>query len=159
MHNSEILTVCMYLLNVNAVYVFRLEWVCIVERKRSGSFSQRDVLLNKADSFALEGDQLAYEGKYEEAIDRYEKAISIYPSNSDIWAFKAIVLSGGLKRNEEALECWEQAKKLDSVLADAFTYTSIENLEIDEKKLKNLQGSAADRIKSLVQQQALKQEK
>ena len=115
--------------------------------------------MNKADKLALEGDQLAYEGKYEEAIDRYDKVLSIYPSNPDVWAFKAIVLSGGLNRNEEALQCWERAKKLDSVLADAIIYTGMENLKIDENKLNDLKGTAADRIRSLVKQQASKQKK
>lgn len=131
----------------------------IAEEKESGFFAKRDVLLNKADKLALEGDQLAYEGKYEEAIDRYDKVLSIYPSNPDVWAFKAIVLSGGLNRNEEALQCWERAKKLDSVLADAIIYTGMENLKIDENKLNDLKGTAADRIRSLVKQQASKQKK
>jgi tetratricopeptide (TPR) repeat protein len=138
-----------YLFNMNEVHLFRSEEMSVVEGKESGSLSKHDALLNKADLLALEGYQLAYEGKYEEAIDRYDKAISILPLNPDIWAFKAIVLSGGLNRNEEALECWEQVKKLDSVLADAITYTNTENLEI------NLKENVADRIRNLVKQQAL----
>ena len=41
--------------------------------------SKRDVLLNKADAFALEADQLAYQGKYEEAVDKSAQALSISP--------------------------------------------------------------------------------
>jgi len=112
--------------------------------------------LNKADALALEADQLSYEGKYEEAIDRYDKAISIYPSNPELWVFKAITLSGGLNRHEEAMQCWERAKKMDNVLADAVTYTSTEKFVVNENELKNFTGSTADRIRNLVKQQPSK---
>ena len=121
--------------------------------------SKRDVLLNKADAFALEADQLAYQGKYEDAVDKYDQALAIYPSNSDLWAFKAITLSGGLGRNEEALECWERAKKLDHVLADAIAVTGPETPVVHEKDLTDFKGSTAERIRNLVKQQALDKKK
>jgi len=123
--------------------------------------SKRDVLLNKADAFALEADQLAYQGKYEEAVDKYDQALAIYPSNPDLWAFKAITLSGGLGRNEEALECWERAKKLDHVLADAITDvpSSETTITVHERDLVDFKGSNADRIRNLVKQQAIDKKK
>jgi len=122
--------------------------------------SKRDVLLNKADAFALEADQLAYQGKYEDAVDKYDQALAIYPSNSDLWAFKAITLSGGLGRNEEALECWERAKKLDHVLAEAITdVPSSEAMTVHERDLVDFKGSTADRIRSLVKQQTMDKKK
>ena len=77
----------------------------MTENSTSKLLSKRDMLLNKADALALEADQLSYQGKYEEAVERYDQALAIYPSNPDLWAFKAITLSGGLGRNEEAYEC------------------------------------------------------
>ena len=123
--------------------------------------SKRDVLLNKADAFALEADQLAYQGKYEEAVDKYDQALAIYPSNPDLWAFKAITLSGGLGRNEEALECWERAKKLDHVLADAITDvpSSETTITVHERDLVDFKGSTADRSRNLVKQQAIDKKK
>ena len=123
--------------------------------------SKRDVLLNKADAFALEADQLAYQGKYEEAVDKYDQALAIYPSNPDLWAFKAITLSGGLGRNDEALECWERAKKLDHVLADAITDvpSSESAMTVHERDLVDFKGSTADRIRNLVKQQAMDKKK
>ena len=104
----------------------------------------------------LEADQLSYEGKYEEAIARYDKAISIYPSNPDLWAFKAITLSGGLNRHDEAMQCWDRAKKLDNVLADAITYTRTEKFAVTENEFKDFQGTITDRIRKLVKQQSSK---
>jgi len=123
--------------------------------------SKRDVLLNKADALALEADQLAYQGKYEEAVDRYDQALAIYPSNPDLWAFKAITLSGGLGRNEEALECWERAKKLDHVLADAITDvpSKDQQITVHERDLADFKGSTADRIRNLVKQQTMDKKK
>ncbi len=121
--------------------------------------SKRDILLNKADRLALEADQLSYQGKYEEAIEKYDQALTIYPSNPDLWAFKAITLSGGLNRNEDALVCWEKAKKLDHVLADAVEYTANAPMTVYERDLKDFKGSTADRIRNLVKQQASEQKK
>lgn len=132
----------------------------MADNKTHSFLSKRDVLLNKADAFALEADQLAYQGKYEEAVDKYDQALAIYPSNPDLWAFKAITLSGGLGRNEEALECWERAKKLDHVLADAITdVPSSEGMTVHEKDLVDFKGSTADRIRSLVKQQTIDKKK
>lgn len=121
--------------------------------------SKRDMLLNKADALALEADQLSYQGKYEEAVERYDQALAIYPSNPDLWAFKAITLSGGLGRNEEAYECWERAKKLDHVLADAIAVTGPETQVVQEKDLADFKGSTAERIRNLVKQQAMDKKK
>jgi tetratricopeptide (TPR) repeat protein len=122
--------------------------------------SKRELLLNKADALALEADQLSYQGKYEEAVERYDQALAIYPSNSDLWAFKAITLSGGLGRNDEALECWERAKKLDHVLADAITdLPSSDKITVNERDLVDFKGSTADRIRNLVKQQAMDKKK
>ncbi len=121
--------------------------------------SKRDILLNKVDKLALEADQLAYSGKYEEAVEKYDKALAIYPSNPDLWAFKAITLSGGLNRNEEAFACWERAKKLDHVLADAVEYKSTATMTVHEHDLRDFKGSTADRIRNLVKQQASEKKK
>lgn len=121
--------------------------------------SKRDMLLNKADKLALEADQLSYKGKYEEAVEKYDAALAIYPSNPDLWAFKAITLSGGLNKNEEALQCWERAKKLDHVLADAVEYTAATSMTVHEQDLKDFKGSTADRIRNLVKQQASEKKK
>ena len=121
--------------------------------------SKRDMLLNKADALALEADQLSYQGKYEEAVERYDQALAIYPSNPDLWAFKAITLSGGLGRNEEAYECWERAKKLDHVLADAIAVTGSDVAVVQEKDLADFKGSTAERIRNLVKQHAMDKKK
>lgn len=131
----------------------------MTENSTKKLLSKRDALLNKADALALEADQLAYQGKYEEAVDRYDQALAIYPSNPDLWAFKAITLSGGLGRNEEALECWERAKKLDHVLADAITDTTPEAIKVQEKDLTDFKGSTAERIRNLVKQQTMDKKK
>ncbi|HWQ68096.1 MAG TPA: tetratricopeptide repeat protein [Methanospirillum sp.] len=132
----------------------------MTENSTKKLLSKRDELLNKADALALEADQLAYQGKYELAVERYDQALAIYPSNPDLWAFKAITLSGGLGRNEEAYECWERAKKLDHVLADAITYSSAaEGMSVHEKDLADFRGSTAERIRNLVKQQTLDKKK
>jgi tetratricopeptide (TPR) repeat protein len=132
------------------------EEIKIPESKISGFLSKRDALLNKADALVLEADQLSYEGRYEEAVARYDQAISIFPSNPEIWAFKAITLSGGLNRHDEAMQCWDRAKKLDNVLADAITYTNTEKFAVNENELKDCSSNIADRIRNLVKQQSSK---
>jgi tetratricopeptide (TPR) repeat protein len=118
------------------------------ERKE---WNRREQLLNKADALAIEADLLAYNSKYEEALKKYDEALSIYPSNPDLWAFKAITLQGGLKRDEEALKCWERAKKLDRVVADAFTDKPIEDKPLTEADLAGLaDDSCREKIKKLM---------
>lgn len=107
--------------------------------------------MNKADALALEADLLAYNSKYEEALKKYDEALSIYPSNPDLWAFKAITLQGGLKRDEEALKCWERAKKLDKVVADAFTDKPLEDKPLTEADLVGMaDDSCREKIKKLM---------
>lgn len=118
------------------------------ERKE---WSRRDQLLNKADALAIEADLLAYNSRYEEAVKKYDEALTIYPSNPDLWAFKAITLQGGLKRDEEALKCWERAKKLDRVVADAFEDKPLEDKPLTEADLAGLaDDSCREKIKKLM---------
>ena len=49
-------------------------------------------------------------------IQASDEALRPDPRNADLWAFRAIALSGGL---EEALQCGEKAMKLDPDIAGA----------------------------------------
>jgi tetratricopeptide (TPR) repeat protein len=75
---------------------------------------------------ALKADLLAFQSKYEEADQYYEKALRLNPTNANLWAFKGINLSGGLKRDDEARKAWDNAKRLDPVLAEAVDVKKIE---------------------------------
>jgi tetratricopeptide (TPR) repeat protein len=116
--------------------------------------SKNAELLNRADALAIKADLLAHQSRYEEANRYYDQALAINPNNPDLWAFKAINLSGGLNRNEEALQCWERAKKLDRVLADAIEDKKIEPDPAETIDLSNLQDSCRDKIKRLIQKKA-----
>ena len=76
---------------------------------------------------ALKADLLAFESRFEEADLYYEKALRLNPSNANLWAFRGINLSGGLKRDDDARIAWENAKKLDPALAEAV------EIKVDEK--------------------------
>lgn len=114
-------------------------------------WNRREQLLNKADALAIEADILAYHSRYEEAVKKYDEALTIYPSNPDLWAFKAITLQGGLKKDEEALRCWERAKKLDRVVSDAFEDTPLEEKPLHESDLAKLaDDSCREKIRKLM---------
>ena len=57
------------------------------------------------------------------------------------------------------MQCWERAKKLDSVLADAITYGNMEKIITDESELKDFHDSTANRIRNLMKQKPLKEKK
>ncbi|MDH7593606.1 MAG: hypothetical protein QHG99_04525 [Methanomicrobiales archaeon] len=67
----------------------------------------------RSDELALLADISAFEGRYEEAEKLYIEALASADQNADLWAFRAINLSGGLGKWEEARKCWERAEKLD----------------------------------------------
>jgi tetratricopeptide (TPR) repeat protein len=89
---------------------------------RRNFWNRREELLDTSDELALKADLLAYESKYEEAVEYYTRALEICPANPHLWAFKGITLKGGLGREQEALECWDKAMKLDPELAQAANY-------------------------------------
>ena len=105
---------------------------------------------------ALKADLLAFESRYEEADQYYEKALELNPSNANLWAFKGINLSGGLNRDDEARKAWENAKRLDPVLADALDVKKIEKDEGEEFSnpvLCGMPDNIRDKIKQLMQKQ------
>jgi len=120
------------------------------------SWNKKEDLLNQSDEMALKADLLAYESRYEEADQYYEKALQLNPSNANLWAFKGINLSGGLKNDDEARKAWENAKRLDPVLADAL---DVEKIEKDEGEvfsspvLCGMPDNIRDKIKQLMQKQ------
>lgn len=87
-------------------------------------WNRKEDLLNEADRLVLDADMLAFESRYEDAVRSYDKALEIVPGNADVWAFKGITLEGGLGRQEEALKCWDTAKRLDHEIADAIDMTT-----------------------------------
>jgi len=120
------------------------------------SWNKKEDLLNQSDEMALKDDLLAYESRYEEADQYYEKALQLNPSNANLWAFKGINLSGGLKKDDEARKAWENAKRLDPVLADALDVKKIEKDETEEFSSPVLCGmpdNIRDKIKQLMQKQ------
>ncbi len=120
------------------------------------SWNKKEDLLNQSDEMALKADLLAFESRYEEADQYYEKALQLNPSNANLWAFKGINLSGGLNRDEDARKAWENAKRLDPVLADALDVKKIEKDEEDEFSSPVLCGmpdNIRDKIKQLMQKQ------
>ena len=86
----------------------------------------------------------------------YEKALQLNPSNANLWAFKGINLSGGLNRNEDARKAWENAKRLDPVLAQALDVDKIEKDEGDEygsPVLCGMPDNVREKIKQLMKKQ------
>ena len=105
---------------------------------------------------ALKADLLAFESRYEEADHYYEKALQLNPTNANLWAFKGINLSGGLNRDEDARKAWENAKRLDPVLADALEVEITEKDENEEYSSPILCGmpdNVRDKIKQLMKKQ------
>lgn len=105
---------------------------------------------------ALKADLLAFESRYEEADLYYGKALQLNPSNANLWAFKGINLSGGLNRDDDARKAWENAKRLDPVLADAIDVKKIEIEEGEEFSTPLLCGmpdNVRDKIKQLMRKQ------
>jgi tetratricopeptide (TPR) repeat protein len=94
-----------------------------ISEERRAMWGKKDEILNRSDELALKADLLAFEGRYTEADEYYSRALEINPGNPHLWVFKGITLSGGLHRDDEALKCWENAKKLDPELAKAISYT------------------------------------
>ena len=86
----------------------------------------------------------------------YEKALQLNPSNANLWAFKGINLSGGLKRDEDARKAWDNAKRLDPVLADALDVQKIEKEDGEEFSSPVLCGmpdNIRDKIEQLMKKQ------
>jgi tetratricopeptide (TPR) repeat protein len=105
---------------------------------------------------ALKADLLAYESRYEEADQYYEKALQLNPTNANLWAFRGINLSGGLNRDEDARIAWENAKRLDPVLADALEVKKIEKDDTEEFSnpvLCGMPDNIRDKIKQLMKKQ------
>ncbi len=120
------------------------------------SWNKKEDLLNQSDELALKADLLAFVSRYEEADQYYEKALQLNPSNANLWAFKGINLSGGLKRDDDARKAWENAKRLDPVLADALDVKKTEKDEAEEFSSPVLCGmpdNIRDKIKQLMQKQ------
>ena len=120
------------------------------------SWNKKEDLLNQSDEMALKADLLAFESRYEEADQYYEKALQLNPSNANLWAFKGINLSGGLNRNEDARKAWENAKRLDPVLAQALDVDNIEKDEGDEygsPVLCGMPDNVREKIKQLMKKQ------
>ena len=120
------------------------------------SWNKKEDLLNQSDEMAFKADLLAFESRYEEADQYYEKALQLNPSNANLWAFKGINLSGGLNRNEDARKAWENAKRLDPVLAQALDVDKIEKDEGDEygsPVLCGMPDNVREKIKQLMKKQ------
>jgi tetratricopeptide (TPR) repeat protein len=118
-------------------------------------WNRKEDLLNEADRLVLDADMLAFESRYEEAVISYEKALKIVPGNADVWAFKAITLEGGLGHHDEALKCWDAAKRLDHEIADAIDMTTNREEEpgFDGLDL-TVQDSCRDKILKLMMKKA-----
>jgi tetratricopeptide (TPR) repeat protein len=86
-------------------------------------WNRREELLDTTDELALKADLLAFESRFDEAVEYYNRALELCPANPHLWAFKGITLKGGLGREQEALECWDKAMKLDPELAQAISYS------------------------------------
>ncbi len=117
-------------------------------------WNKKEEILNEADKMVLQADIFAFESRYEDANSYYDKALAIVPGNADVWAFKGITLEGGLGRQEEALKCWETAKRLDHDIADAVDMTKDEEeeLNIDGLDLTGVSDSCKEKIRKLMLQ-------
>lgn len=115
-------------------------------------WNKKEEILNEADNLVLQADILAFESRYDDANAYYDKALKIVPGNADVWAFKGITLEGGLGRQEEALKCWETAKRLDHDIADAVDMTKDESeeLNIEGLDLSGISDSCKDKIRKLM---------
>ena len=63
----------------------------------------------KANDLLVEGKRLHDAGKYEEAVASFDKAIEIDPKNAATWMSKGIVLGRFLKRNDDAIVCYDKS--------------------------------------------------
>jgi tetratricopeptide (TPR) repeat protein len=97
--------------------------VILIPTEPKRPWYKKEETLNQADAHTLSGDILSFNGNYEEAVAEYDKAIEIVPRNADLWVFKGITLSGGLGRHDEAMQCWERAKRLDPDIGSAIERT------------------------------------
>jgi len=125
--------------------------------KKEGFWKKVDRSLNTADGYVLKADMLAHDQKFEEAVEYYDKALEIVPGNADVWAFKGITLQGGLRKDEEAMKCWERAKALDSNLARAVDMTEEETgkgVEAGSVLWSDLGESCRDKLKRMMLKQA-----
>ena len=82
-------------------------------------WDRKEDLMDRLDALARGGGPAGPAGKVEEGIQASDEALRLDPRNADLWAFKAIALSGGLGRHEEALQCGEMAMQLDPDIAEA----------------------------------------
>ena len=116
------------------------------------AWNRKDQLLDLADDMVLKADILAHESKFEEANEYYDKALEIVPGNADVWAFKGITLEGGLKRQDEAMKCWQKAQQLDHEIADAVDMSEEEgeSAEIEGIDLDSLHGGCREKIVRLM---------
>lgn len=118
----------------------------IMSDEKKKIWSRRDELINAADGITLKADILAHEGKYVEAVKCYDRALAINPKNPDLWVFKGITLSGGLGKDNEARQCWDQAKKLDPDLEEAIEIRKEPNTDEEVVKPEDLTcGMTVDR--------------
>ncbi|HUU74961.1 MAG TPA: tetratricopeptide repeat protein [Methanoregulaceae archaeon] len=117
-------------------------------------WNRKELVLDKADELVLKADILAHQSKYEEANQYYDKALEIVPGNADVWAFKGITLEGGLKKEDEAMRCWQKAKQLDHDIADAVDMSEEEEkekeVEIEGIDLNSIHGGCRDKILRLM---------
>ena len=105
---------------------------------------------------ALRADILAFESRYEEAEQYYEKALQLNPGNANLWAFRGINLSGGLGRDEDAKKAWDNAKRLDPILADAVNVETSEKGEDEEftsPLICDMPDSVREKIRQLMKKQ------
>jgi len=120
------------------------------------SWNRKEDILNKSDEMALRADILAFESRYEEAEQYYEKALQLNPGNANLWAFRGINLSGGLGRDEDARKAWDNAKRLDPILADAVNVETSEKGEDEEftsPLICDMPDSVREKIRQLMKKQ------
>ncbi len=125
----------------------------VVVKQGRDKWRKGDERLERADEYALEADASAFEGRFEEAEEKYRKALELMPQNADLWAFRGIVLAGGLKREGEAMRCWERAEKLDPLIGE-MTAGSGPSSGAESRELRKivLEKSCRRRIRELMEE-------
>lgn len=127
--------------------------------EKGPGWNRKERLLNEADRLVLTADMLAFEQKYEEAIKNYDRALEIVPNNADLWAFKGITLEGGLGMQDEAMQCWDTAMRLDHDIAEAVDMSDKDDepAGIEGIDLSAIQGSCKDTLIRLMMREARSQ--